>query len=71
MDMYAATEQAFKNGYEKGVKEFAERILKELKSSAIVYICLINKKQTNHGFLIDDVFYCVDNTLKELTEGSK
>lgn len=50
-------------------KEFAERIVKELKSSAIVYTCLINKKQTNHGFLIDDVFCCVDTTYKELTEG--
>lgn len=61
MDVAQAKSEAY--------KEFAEGIVKELKSSAIVYTCLINKKQTNHGFLIDDVFYCVDNTLKKLMKG--
>ena len=26
MDKHTATEQAFKNGYEKGIKEFVERL---------------------------------------------
>jgi hypothetical protein len=30
MKIYEATEQAYKNGYEKGIKDFAER-LKEYK----------------------------------------
>lgn len=30
MNIYTATEQAFKNGYEKGVTEFCEYIISQL-----------------------------------------
>ncbi len=31
MDIYTATEQAFKNGYEKGVTEFCEYLINQMK----------------------------------------
>jgi hypothetical protein len=36
MKIYEATEQAYKNGYEKGIKDFAER-LKEHTHDIVLY----------------------------------
>lgn len=43
MDIYTATEQAYKNGYKKGSKETAEKIYKE-------YLCNILSLEAKEEF---------------------
>lgn len=47
MDIYTATEQAYKNGYEAGVKKFAELIKKELGIEILSLIDSIAKEMVN------------------------
>ena len=54
MDIHLATEQAYKNGYEKGVKDFAER-LRENK---------FTHKNLGELICVEDI----DNLLKQMTE---
>ena len=59
MNVYTATEQAYKNGYEAGVKEFAERFKEKVGSIPQYHFNLLQVE--------DDI-----NTLvKEMTEESK
>ena len=63
MDKHTATEQAYKNGYEAGVKEFAER----LKERAVSHsYCNAPDFKLNTKYEIWDS--CIDNLLTELTE---
>ena len=55
MKIYEATEQAYKNGYEKGIKDFAER-LKEYK-----YL----SSDWSHG---EHPFVVEENDIDELVE---
>lgn len=63
MKAYDETEQAYKNGYEAGVKDFAER----LKG----YCCRMFDMGSGHeaGEVVLLEFSDIDKLVKELTEG--
>ena len=61
MNEFEATEQAYKNGYEAGVREFAEG----LKS---IYINDTRYDRPNAHTLIIKLFANIDDVAKELTE---
>lgn len=64
MDIYTAQEVAYKNGYEAGVKEFAEKF-KE-KAGSIVTSCQGYEIYETKQYQISAVDF--DNLAKELTE---
>ena len=57
MNIHDATEYAYKNGYEAGVKEFAERLKEKLKN-----VCYVEEYDSIY------VHKIIDNLAKELTE---
>lgn len=65
MKPYDETEQAYKNGYEQGVKELAER--------AKGYCCRMFDIGSGHeaGEVVLLEFADIDNLVKELTEGKE
>lgn len=66
MNIYNATEIAFKNGYEKGVKDFAERLSDKISDS-------LERSQNSpdgDNYFITDVYTDIDKLEKEMLKGS-
>ena len=72
MDNYIATEQAYKNGYEKGSKETAEKLITKIKQAlnnveTIVSDNSMNTLQPNIGYNMKQVDDLLDEIEEQIT----
>lgn len=61
VDEYTATELAYKNGYEAGIKEFADKLCGRLARQLITYT--LEKKEI--------IYYCLENIQNLVEEMTK
>lgn len=66
MDLYAATEQAYKNGYKAGIKEFAEKI--KAKNGNYFLESWYESADICYEFNQEEFESFVDNLVQEMTK---